>query len=55
MLNESHKVENETVAVQNNQAMSAYRTVKLNLHMCCAMESRRLVSFTIQLFYFSCL
>jgi len=55
MLNERHKVENETVAVQNNQAMRAYRSVKLNYHMCCAMERRRLASFTLQLFYFSCL
>jgi len=55
MSSERHKVEHETVAVQNNQAMRAYRSVKLNYHMCYAMGSRRLDSFMLQLFYFSCL
>jgi len=55
VLNERHKVEHETVAVQNNQAMRAYRSVKLNYHTCYAMESRILVSFMLQLLYFSCL
>lgn len=53
MLNETHKGEYETAAVQNNQAMRAYRSVKLNYHMCYAMENRVLVSFIIQQFCFS--
>ena len=55
MLNERHKVEHKTVAVQKNQAMRAYRSVKLNYHMCYAMENMILVRFMLQLFYFSCL